>query len=737
MFAKHPLSLSVQAILCSSLYINTAFAAEETNPAQPEQQALPVISLVANKTTPAADTTKSYVAKTSSSSTKLDLAPREVPQSVSVITKSRMTDQGLVNVENVLANTPGISVKKYDSSRTSFYARGLPIENFQIDGVPTPISYNVSTGLDVTDMAIFDRVEVIHGAGGLNTGSGNPSAVVNFIRKRPSKKLQANALLSYGTWDSKRVELDAGGPLISNGKIRARVGAAYEDKDTFYDYQHNEKNVFYGVLEADVTDKTLFTIGADYTKSKPNAPTWGGLPLYYADGSRTNFSRSKNLAPRGSSFDKENLNVFFAVDQEINDNWKLQTSFSYQSMDQFSTLINANGFPDKTTGLGMTLWAGQYEYKNTITNFDINLKGKFELFNQQHDVIAGWTKNRYVMDDLARDIPGTVFGMWAWGASQHINANTWDGNIAIPDTARTGQITRTKVIEDAAYGAVRLGILDNLKVIAGGRLNNLQQDDVKDKKNKNVFTPYVGAVYDINDYLSAYASYTEVFKPNTARDKNYNLLKPMTGDNTELGLKGEFLDKALSTSIAVFKGSQQNRAVTDNTLTAAELAEYQKLHPGETPSRASGKIDIEGVELEINGKITPQWQISGGYTYAKALEKDLDAPADSTIPENILRVFTTYKLFGALEKLTIGGGVDWQSQFYSATAKPNGSTSRVTQPEYTLVNLMARYDINDNLSATLNANNIFDKKYYNNLGFYNTYLYGEPRNVVLSLRAKF
>jgi outer-membrane receptor for ferric coprogen and ferric-rhodotorulic acid len=134
----------------------------------------------------------------------------------------------------------------------------------------------------------------------------------------------------------------------------------------------------------------------------------------------------------------------------------------------------------------------------------------------------------------------------------------------------------------------------------------------------------------------------------------------------------------------------------------------------------------------------PGWQLQAGYTHK--VSRDQGGTKVSTWePEDQINLYTSYKLTGDLDKLTLGGGVRWQSTGWQMLTNWNkgGTVEKFSQDPYWLVDLMARYQISKNLSATVNLNNVFDKSYYTNIGFYNSSYYGDPRNVMVTTRWDF
>jgi outer membrane receptor for ferric coprogen and ferric-rhodotorulic acid len=295
---------------------------------------------------------------------------------------------------------------------------------------------------------------------------------------------------------------------------------------------------------------------------------------------------------------------------------------------------------------------------------------------------------------------------------------------------------KSRTQQEAVYGAVRLSLADPLKLILGARVTNYQRrgdeaysSPYRLKYNSEV-TPYVGLVFDATKELSVYASYTDIFQPQNARDIRGNYIEPIKGKSLEAGIKGEFLDGRLNASAAVFHIKQQNLAVeTDQTI------------PGiggipETAYRASDGATSKGFELEVSGELARGWNLSAGYTQFR-LKDALGEDVNTVYPRKTLRLFTTYRLSGALSGLTVGGGVNWQSGTYVNASNPFGLTQRVDQGAFALVSLMARYDFNERLSAQLNIENVTDKKHYGMFPAYGQLTYLPPRNASLTVKYRF
>lgn len=256
--------------------------------------------------------------------------PRETPQSISVVTRQEMDDFNLASINKVMEHTPGLNIVTYDSERTEYYARGFAIQNFQYDGIPMLGSSAYSAGHTLSDMAIYDRVEVLKGSTGLLTGTGDPGAAINLIRKKPTNELQGLAKLSAGSWDNYRTDLDFSGALNENGSVRGRAVAAYQDMHSHLDRYQRQTSVFYGILEADLSSQTLLTAGANYQDSDPEGNTWGGIHLFDSNGNFNARPRSFNNGASWNSWKQNARTAFATLEHEFDNEWVMKLQLNHQ-----------------------------------------------------------------------------------------------------------------------------------------------------------------------------------------------------------------------------------------------------------------------------------------------------------------------------------------------------------------------------------------------------------------------
>ncbi len=662
--------------------------------------------------------------------TGLGLTLRETPQSVSVVTAQRILDQNLVSVADVVENGVGVTVGEIDDVRNEFFARGFEIRNYQIDGVPTAWTLAGGAGETMADVSIYERVEIVRGATGLLSGAGDPSASVNLVRKHAdSADWTGYANASYGSWNTWRVSGDVGGALTPDGRLRVRAVGRYEEGESYIDLYRNRKFVLYGVLEADLTDDTLLRTGISHQEGKPDAPAWGALPSFYTDGSFAEWPRSKTASASWSFWDTTNQNFFATLSHDFGGGWSVTANYNRLKNAQNTELLYLSGLVDSATGTIQYSYPYKDKGKAIQDSFDAQIKGRLNMFGREHELVFGALHSVQNRDD-------TTWAALAYpGDLQYVD---WDGSaFPNPGFSTTGDLAvDEKVEQSGAYGALRFNLTDAFKLIGGGRVASWKQRGesfgvTSDFGDDGVFIPYVGALYDLTPDHRLYASFTRIFQPQDARDRNLVLLPPLDGKAYEIGLKSAFFNEALQTSIALFRIEQDNLAQPDIVVTPPGGG-----LPQQTYIAAEGATS-KGFEVEVTGEPLPGWNVNFGYSQFKA--KDASGnPVNTDQARRLLKLFTTYRVPFDDSALVLGGGVNYRSKAYSDGENPvTTDPFRFQQDGYALVNLMARYEVNDHLRFQANLENLLDKTYYSQIGFYSQYRYGAPRNYTLGATYRF
>ena len=671
--------------------------------------------------------TGSYTPGAIATATRLVLTPRETPQSISVITRQHMDDFALDNVDDVMRHTPGITVSAYDTDRTNYYSRGFSINNFQYDGIPSAVrNVAYSAGNTLSDMAIYDRIEVLKGASGLLSGAGSLGGTINLVRKKPTSDFHGHITTGAGSWDNYRTEVDLSGPLTETGNVRGRAVAAYQDRQSYIDRYSNQSSVFYGILEVDVTPDTLLTVGADYQDNKPQGSTWSGsFPLYNYAGEINSAKRSFSNATDWSSWQQYTRTVFATLEQDLGSGWvgKLQLDHKINGYD---AQLGAIQFNQPAADGTAKINAQRYKGETTSDAADLYVSGPYEFLGREHDLVLGGSIS-------TANWKGKGYWDVTFATPNLVDYFNWNGHLAKPDWGSASQISDDTVRQTGMYATTRLNVTDELKVFLGGRVVDYTLTGTTNTyRETGRLIPYAGITYDLTDYLTAYASYTDVFMPQEFYnlDRNSKMLDPDEGENYEIGLKSEFFDGRLNASLAYFEVKESNRPIPDDA--------WNNLQP--TPPNYAFKgtaAKTKGYELEVSGELSPGWSLQAGYTH-KVVRDDTGKKISTFEPEDQLSFYTIYKLKGDLNKVSVGGGARWQSTAWQEMYNsPKDRYEDFSQKPYWVVDLMTRYQFTENLSTTLNVNNVFDKYYFTNIGFYNSAIYGEPRNFMVTTRWDF
>ncbi|QJR02426.1 TonB-dependent receptor plug domain-containing protein [Sphingobium yanoikuyae] len=288
--------------------------------------------------------------------TKLPLAIAETPQTISIVTRDRLDEQRLITLDDVMKNTPGVTVQPGTRLRTAYYARGFVIDTLNFDGIPTS---GWNEAVNTEDMAIYERVELLRGASGLLQGTGNPSGTINLVRKRPGRELAATATLSAGSWNNYRAEADISVPLTASGDVRARVVGVAEDRDYFYDDGHRRKFMAYGTIEWNVTPDTVLAATIKWQDVRDKGISMG-IPRY-ADGGTLDIPRSRSTAADWSSRNWNNTQMFAELRHNFGGDWEGKLAVSRIVGDSDMTYAAAYGAVNRTTGLGPIVYGGAYD----------------------------------------------------------------------------------------------------------------------------------------------------------------------------------------------------------------------------------------------------------------------------------------------------------------------------------------------------------------------------------------
>lgn len=663
--------------------------------------------------------------RVSKGATGLPLAIKDTPQSISTLDKEDLENYAVTGANDALRLTTGINVEQYETNRATFNARGYEIQLTQIDGLGMTNSWGTVVGQ--LDTFLFDRIELIRGANGLLTGVGNASGTVNYVRKRPTNTDKGEIGLAAGSFNAVRATADINKVLTEDGAWAGRVVVAHDDKDSHLRALHDERTSLYAVVDGQIGDNGVLTVGLTHLNNKQKSPMWGSLTLWYVDGTQADFDVSSSTSQDWTRWDTKSDSAFVEYSHALGANWEAKFTYSHTRAEEETRLLyaySASGDGLNLDGTGLSAWP-YASYTTTENNlFDVNLTGEFKALGRSHRLIAGasHSKQKTVTDTFA--LPDD----YAWPG---LPAFPYDGDVyAEPDwqpraPSSTGEQTLTRL-----YAATHLALTDRLKLVGG--LNAIQLHRVGSSRYGNAgdlgdsriseISPYFGATFDLTRDALVYASYSDIFLNQEQVDIAGRTLDPVKGVNVEAGIKAEWLDKQLLTTLAVFSAEQKGQAEFGGI--------YQNPDDADDPRNGQywyvpKDVKSKGVEFEVVGRLGKLDKIAFGATQLNIATPDgVDAP---WIPRTVLNLRYAAG-FAALPKLKAGIAARWQSD-------ASNSTGLVKQEAFLLAHGYLAYDLTERSTVRLNVNNLFDKKYINGLAY--GAIYGAPRNATVSVNYRF
>ncbi|MGB3068651.1 MAG: TonB-dependent siderophore receptor [Ottowia sp.] len=661
---------------------------------------------------------------------------REIPQSVTVITRQRMDDQGMKTLDDVMNYTTGVT-REETWLDTTYLSRGMAVSNIRFDG---GAASSTRSGTRSLDMAQFDSVSLLRGSDGM-FGAGEAGGVLNFTYKRPLAKRQTNVLLFGGTMNNYRAELDTTGALNQAGTVRGRLVAVHHDRREMADPSRLKRQLLYGALDFDLGSSTLLTFGASYQKDH-NTGFNASLPRY-ADGSDIGFSRDTNFGAPWNWIDRENTTVFAKLEHQVNSSWTVKAQVRHTTFNEGVNAAEIESAPEPGTLVGADWWIHQSKSRERETSFDLNAQGGFDAWGRRHDVILGLdhhNTNNFNRSLWPRIGPADVFNRVP-PADPGYPLGDWESG------------SQTSTQKTGLYGSVRLRPIENWSVVLGGRYvlqDKSRQHDMdgaltSKSSESHVLVPYAGVIYELSKSTNIYASTAEIYQSQAGKFSAPlpgTPLDPVRGRTYELGIKSQ-LSKDLLASAALFRTEKKGEGVFDPAYPQTDWR-------GGCCYFRDGYQQSQGVDLELTGRVTPNLQLAVGYTYNNNEDKRKDNAQFSTItPRHLFKAWADYRMSGVMQGWSLGLGVVAQSSTYRASgiSAYNPETGRYDgtwtpyqfiSPGYAVWSARLGYVINKDWSLAINVGNLFDKTYYSTVGYagYGNF-YGEKRTVTVSLKGRF
>lgn len=666
---------------------------------------------------------KGYVAEYSRAATKSDVPIREVPQSISVVTRDNMNDRAVQSVSEAMLYSANVNAQRYGADVRSDYftVRGFPADLY-LDGLRIPQIASQSGGYSgfVVEPYSLESVEILRGPSSALFGQSNVGGIVNMVSKQPQAEASREIYLRGGSFERKEFGADITGPINNDPRFTYRLNGIFRDSNTSYDLGKNDRIAINPSFAWRPDADTSLVVSGGYLKDNMGQagviiPAYGSvLP------SPTGQTISRDFTdgdPRNAIYKKEIGYAGYDFEHRFNDTFTVRQNFRYSHMktdyrNLFTGVIPTKGWDGHT--IPRTNYLAQPELDAVA--FDTQLESRFDTGPLAHTLLVGVDQQWQRLDNYTAS---------ASGPSQDLFNPTYDQPLAdLSPTTRLLQKqyqTGIYVQDQIEAGKLRVtlgGRKDFVRIrseqtaLSSGKTTDYEQDPAK-------FTGRVGVAYLFDSGFVPYALYSTSFLPTlTLADTP---LKPTTGTLKEVGLKYAPEGEDYTVTLSAFEAEQQN------VVNRISGVYYQ-----------TDEVRVRGIELEGTARLWDRLNVTGALSFQDPEVSESQNPAQIgklpyTVPKNQQSLFLSYDmpLPGNVEgNLVVGGGV----RRIGKTAGDTLNTFYV--PSYTLVDAFLRYDIG-NYRLQVNAYNLGDKKYVAGCNSTSQCYYGQGRSIVATTSVRW
>lgn len=634
----------------------------------------------------------SYAPKRASVAGKIPSDILEIPQSISIMTRQQIEDRNLFTIGEAVHTMAGITVMPFDGTNPDYRARGFVLD-YAYDGIPSTFS----SGVPEFDLVVYERLEVQRGPTGLFRGSGSPGGTINLVRKRGQDIFAVSAGLSGGSWNNYRGEFDVGGPIDAAGRLRIRAVGALNDRDFFQDKSHTRKFTGHTAIDFDLTESTIVGASVSYQNTKADTPMNGQAA--FTNQRFLNFPRSFQHLPDWNRFTETTTEYAGEVKQRVG-NWMLVVRGLHRDIPR----AWEDAFIRPGTGIDPVTLTAEYVNRrargeNGKTSVDAYAAGHFTLFGREHELAVGYSWDKRTSSFLQRTQTSV-------GRHSIFNA---DAIPIAPNLFTSG--SETDLRQSGFHAQLRLRPIGGLTIVAGGRISDYTNKTrgiapskpsgfATGARERNRFTPSLGAVLHLTDNITIYGSYSDIFNPQTALRIGGSVLEPRIGEQYEAGLKGRFANGNLNASAAIFRSRDKNRALADTA------------NPGFFVQ--AGEVSIKGFEFEVTGRPAEGLDLVGSYTNVKT-EYEVGTAAQTGAIFDIFTPHHQYKFYARYEPSMLNGAFASFSLNGQSGVVGSGVAKVRQQGGFATVGAQVGWRFDDHLRAFLSVTNLLDKIYYSAL----------------------
>lgn len=677
-----------------------------------------------------------YSEKSISNSLRLATPLLEVPQNIQVLSRGVLNDQQVISMsDGLIRNVSGLTrLEHWGDLYTNISARGSQVQAFR-NGFNVVSSY---WGPLTEDMSFVERIEFVKGPAGFMLSSGDPSGLYNVVTKKPTGQTKGEVSFTLGSFDLYRTTLDLDGKLSKDGRLLYRINLAAQNKKSHRANEFNNRYVIAPVLSYQLDDRTKLTL--EYNYQRADMSNVGSYYVFAPNGFKT-LPVDFTMLPGGLPGTKINDHSVYAMLQhDLSNNWKFtgqlsRFNYNQEGSSAWPSVVNQDGTIVRNIGI--------WDAKSVMSMAQFFLNGEVATGAIRHRILGGldMANKDYIADwgqshDL--DTAGAAFDPESPDLGVPVNGYpVFDRTTPLEERARLAG-----GLIDQSYSAVylqdELGFLDNkLRLTLAGRYTHLKQavyGGAPDKANR--FTPRIGLSVSLAKTLSAYALYDQAFIPQSGVLSNGGKVQPITGNNTEVGIKKDWLEGRWNTTLSVY------RILKNNELTADPNSP-----PNSGLSIELGQKRAQGVEFDLRGTVVKGLNIILNYAYtdakvvkvAKGVTSVKEGDVVPPYAKHTVNGWISYKIrSGLLKGLGFTGGATYladRATYWEASPDPSKEMS-----DYFKLDAGLFWE-GEKIRLGVNVFNVLDEylysgSWYSYLNAYN-WQTDPPRNARLSVTYKF
>jgi iron complex outermembrane receptor protein len=659
---------------------------------------------------------RGYVATRSGTGTKTDTPLRETPQSITVVTADRVTDQGATTVQEALRYVPGVFADAYGADSRGDYPRIRGQDpNIYLDGTRMVNTNNFNEWRP--EPYTLERIEVLRGPSSVLYGDTSTAGLLNLISKRPQAESANEIGVQYGSFNRKQVQLDSTGKLTKDGEWLYRFIGVFRDSNTQTDYVKDDRILLAPSLTWRPTNTTSWTVLGTYQKDTTGSST-AFLPhegtLFAGPNGYIPVRRFAG-EPGFDKYQTETGAISSLFEHSFSDGLKLRQNLRYAHVEG----IYRSSWPDlnfvdpsdpnypfldaSRRTVARSVWSRE-TVKDSLTS-DSNAELKLHTGPLAHKMLFGVDYREFrerAQSGFATD--PTPFDLYA---------PVYRG-VTAPAMSPEPDLRQSQL---GLYAQDQLRLGPWLAVL--GLRHDYVTSDTQGSpvENYQATTGRAALMYELPFGVTPYVTYAQSFNPVFGSGVCATVCAPQRGEMVELGFKYN-PTPGNAVNGAIFDTTERNRLANDPDNPMFSIQ--------------TGKVRIRGAELEVLTRITPDLDLIGAYTYLDARVESGDNIGKhvETVPDHQASLWAKYRLtLLGLPGVTLGGGVRYIGQSWDGT-------DSIRTPDYTLFDAMVRYD-NGPWRLQVNASNLFDKRHVTTCLARGDCFLGIGRTVLGSVTYKF